>query len=120
MSKFKCPSGARFDTVKNACVPRRKGRYYKEGYDEGETSAFYTLAEKGGRAELKEARKQGRIGEIVGEIRSNQVQMAGDISYDVGDTITEKQYESWDEGFTHGYMDRIEVEFKVLARRRLK
>lgn len=95
---------------------RSRGRWYLAGYDEGADAAQATLDEPGGRAEMQEALAEDRLGEIAGEIREHQIQMAGDISYDVDRPggPTSAQMDRWDEGFYAGF----EAQVRMMLRRK--
>ena len=82
-----------------------QSRWYLDGYEEGREAAIVNLAEPGGEDELLEALEKDRLGEIAGQVREHQVQMAGDISYDVGRPggPTEAQFEKFEEGFYAGF-----------------
>ena len=93
---------------------RSRSRWYLDGYEEGKFAAIVNL-ETSTRAEMFQALHDDRLGEIAGQVRDHQVQMAGDISYDVGRPLgpTERQYESWESGFYDGFADRVKHEFPV-------
>lgn len=67
------------------------------------------LDEPGGREELRQALAEDRLGEIAGQVREHQVQMAGDISYDVGRPggPTSVQMDRWEEGFYAGFEAQV-------------
>lgn len=90
----------------------KKSQWYLDGYAEGQEASQVSLTEKQERADLEKYFEEDRLGEFVGEIREHQVQMAGDISYEVGQPggPTERQYELWEEGFTDGFIEAVEKE----------
>jgi hypothetical protein len=82
-----------------------RGRYYADGYHNGAEAAKVNIQEDP--SLLAKYVEQDRLGEFVGELREHQVQFAGDISYDVGRGVTERQYESWESGFTDGFFATV-------------
>lgn len=90
--------------------------HYLRGLQEGEYAfdANWGILEE--RKDLRKHAGNCTLGEVVGQIRENQVQYAGDISYDVGRRggVTIKQYDRFEEGFTAGFLKRAkEVGLKV-------
>jgi len=83
--------------------------YYRDGVKAGEEAAGHNIEHGPSRKELLEYIKADRVGEYAQGIREHQVQFAGDISYDVGDTVTERQYELWEEGFFKGFIAYVEA-----------
>lgn len=100
--------GAQFSFKVRAKRVRRnpRGRYYLDGYQRGAEAAKVNIQEEP--ESLAKYASKDRLGEYVGELREHQVQFEGDISYDVGRGVTEKQYESWEEGFAHGFFKAVE------------
>lgn len=92
---------------------RSQSRWYIDGFEEGRFAAQVNLETPEGRDELRDALEEDRLGEIAGEIRDHQVQMAGDISYDVDRPggPTEAQYEKWEEGFYDGFEAEVRGHF---------
>lgn len=78
-----------------------RGRYYLDGFRNGAEAAKVNIDVDA--ANLLKYAEKDRLGEYAGEIREHQVQMAGDISYDVGRGVTERQYEAWESGFYAGF-----------------
>lgn len=78
-----------------------RSRWYRAGCAEGEFAAEVNVREPDSVEELKKAIEEDRVGEVCGQIREHQVQMAGDVSYDVDKPggPTEEQYERWEDGF---------------------
>lgn len=97
-------------------MSKRRGAWFNDGYFQGRQYASYGLGDKDECKALRKANKEDNLGEFAGELRSNQIQMAGDISYDVGHGVTEHQYEMWEEGFFAGYMETVENYFKKRGR----
>lgn len=86
-----------------------KSEWYRDGYESGRDSARMNLS-----AEYDDALKhyeEDEIGEYVGELRSIQVQYAGDISYDVGRELSEEDYEEWEDGFFSGFRDEVRIAY---------
>jgi len=96
-----------------------KSEHYQEGYEDGRFSAEVNIGEDF--HEMIEAYKEDRIGEIVQELRENQTQMSGDISYDVMYDEDDKpsktrwikpsEYEEWEEGYYNGFYETIRLEY---------
>lgn len=96
-----------------------KSEYYRDGFDAGEFSAMVNLNED--RDELMKAYENKEIGEIVGQVREHQVQMAGDISYDVMHDeddeptntrwIKPSEFDEWQEGFTDGFRNKVRLDY---------
>ncbi|MCK4545418.1 hypothetical protein KAU43_07755 [candidate division WOR-3 bacterium] len=92
-----------------------KSEYYNDGFDAGQNSAMFNLEDD--REELIQKYKDDELGEVIGHLREHQVQMAGDISYDVmydeEDTPTStrwikpSEYAEWEEGYDAGYIETI-------------
>ena len=82
-----------------------RSRWYLDGYDEGVFAAQVNLEEPGGMEEMREAVERDELGEIAGQVREHQVQMAGDISYEVDRPggPTSAQMDLWEEGFYAGF-----------------
>lgn len=100
---------------KNPCGSKKnpsRGRYYRDGEDEGRYAARVGLGDPAERKELRQMLEEDRLGEAAGQIREHGVQMAGDISYDVGRGVTERQYESWEKGFYAGYEKEVRKALK--------
>jgi len=93
-----------------------KSKWYRDGYNDGRNSAETNLS-----VEYDDALKhyeEDNIGEYIGELRSIQVQYAGDISYDVkrdefdeSRSITEEQYEDWEDGFYAGFTHEVRIAY---------
>ena len=88
-----------------------KSVFYLDGYSAGQDAAMHNLNDDW--KEIEKAYHDDELGEIVNQIREHQVQMAGDISYDVGKTVTENQYEKWENGFTQGFIDDVNKAMKT-------
>ena len=96
-----------------------RGKWYRDGLDEGCATAEVVLSEPVEQAAIREAIRNDTVGEISGGIREHQVQMAGDISYDVDRPggPTEEQYERWEEGFFAGFEQCLRKGFRGGRRR---
>jgi hypothetical protein len=81
----------------------RRGKWYLDGFQNGNDAAEVNVKESPD--EILRALHEDRLGEIAGDIRDHQSQMAGDIVYDVdrrgGPTMS--QFEKWEEGFFDGF-----------------
>lgn len=97
----------------------KRSEWYYEGFREGFYAAQVNLTEKDSRLDLERYAAQDRLGEYAGEIREHQVQMAGDISYEVDREggPTEAQYEAWEQGFYDGFEKTVRKELKIRRKR---
>ena len=91
---------------------RSRSYWYRDGYESGKQAAKDNLSNAEARKDLERAFCEDEIGEFSSDIRSHQVQMEGDISYDVGSEVTENQYEKWTDGFHDGFEDQTKKKMK--------
>lgn len=84
----------------------KRDPWFQDGYAEGSEAADVNVEDDP--EGMHEALEEDRLGEIAGEVREHQVQMAGDLSYDVGRKggPTEAQYERYEEGFYRGFEEQ--------------
>lgn len=81
----------------------RQYDFYRDGFAAGVEAAEHNISDPASRRDLLRYIAQDRVGEYAGEIREHQRQFADDISYDVDSTVTERQFELWEEGFYKGF-----------------
>lgn len=81
----------------------RQQDFRRAGVAAGTEAAEVNISHPPSRRELLKYIEQDRVGEFAAEVRHHQTQFAGDISNDVGTTVTERQYEIWEEGFFRGF-----------------